>query len=339
MRTGAGRTAAGLDLRYGARSEASRRQPVCNDIVMDGVSAADFSRMTSPARLHYGPDPSQFADLFVPRAADYPVPKAGYPVAVVLHGGFWRQRYDLSLALPLAADFAARGVAALAVEYRRWGPVADSADNAAGADGADDAAGTASAVGTGGWPRTGMDVAAAVDCLATLGRQAAGGGLDLGRIVAVGHSAGGQLAAWLAHRGSFAAGDPGFADADAVLLRGAVSQAGILDVAAAACDRLGDDDPVPAFMGAQLADDPERYRQASPTAAVGDGAAVVCVHGAADDTVPMAQSADYVAAARAEGDPAELVVLPGVGHMELVDVTHVAWATCRDAALRLLGRG
>src|SRR5664279_886393 len=75
---------------------------------------------------------------------------------------------------------------------------------------------------------------------------------------------------------------------------------------------------------------------ASPLASVGDGARVVCVHGDADDTVPLSQSERYVEAARMAGDPAKLIVLPGVGHFELIDPGDPAWAVCRDQLLRMV---
>ena len=70
---------------------------------------------------------------------------------VVIHGGFWRARYDLSLGRPLAADLAARGYAAWNLEYRR-------------------------ALAGGGWPGTFEDVAAGIDLLATLPVDTATGG-------------------------------------------------------------------------------------------------------------------------------------------------------------------
>jgi len=80
--------------------------------------------------------------------------------------------------------------------------------------------------------------------------------------------------------------------------------------------------------------EPGRYRSAttnaSPLAHVGDGARVVCVHGDADDTVPLSQSERYFEAALLAGDPVKLIVLPGTGHYELIDVDHPAWAACRD---------
>jgi acetyl esterase/lipase len=107
--------------------------------------------------LHrYGDDPSQVAELF---EAEQPV-----GVAVVLHGGFWRDRYDRHLMDALCADLASRGWTAWNLEYRRLGS-------------------------GGGWPATGEDVAAGIEALARRGA------------VAIGHSAGGHLALWAAAEG------------------------------------------------------------------------------------------------------------------------------------------
>jgi acetyl esterase/lipase len=113
-----------------------------------------------PETIRYGDDPSQLVELTVPHGQ-----LRG--VVVVIHGGFWKAAYDLSLGRPLAADLVARGWAALNVEYRRVG-------------------------NGGGVPRTLDDVRAAI---ATLD----GTGLDLSTVVTLGHSAGGHLAAWAGH--------------------------------------------------------------------------------------------------------------------------------------------
>jgi acetyl esterase/lipase len=113
-------------------------------------------------RIAYGSDPAQFAELYRPAVTRH----AG--VVVIVHGGFWRARYDCSLGRPLAADLAAAGFTAWNVEYRRV---------SAG----------------GGWPATVEDVGAGIDLLADLD-------VDTSRVVAVGHSAGGHLAVWAAGR-------------------------------------------------------------------------------------------------------------------------------------------
>lgn len=238
--------------------------------------------MAPAQRRNYGDHPSQFAELTLP---------AGEPrgVVVVVHGGFWRQRFGLELGRPLAADLAAAGFAAWNIEYRRVG-------------------------GDGGWPATFDDVAAAVDALA-------GTGLDLSRVVAVGHSAGGHLATWLAARPS-----------PAVRVRGVVSQAGVLDLVDAAARGVGSG-AVEDLLGGSPDAVPDRYASASPIALLPIGVPVVCVHGTDDVNVPIRQSERFVAAA---GDAAELVTLPGVEHFAVIDPAVDAWRVCRDAVERLI---
>ncbi len=246
----------------------------------------------SGARVHrYGPGPHRFLELTLP-AGSGPA-----PVAVVLHGGFWRAAYGIELARPLAADLAAAGYAAVAVEYRR-----------VGADG--------------GWPATLEDVAAALDCLPDL---ADAGRLDLTDVTVIGHSAGGHLAAWAAGRSRLPKAAPGAQPR--VRVTAAVLQAGVLDLGAAADRRLGNG-AVQDFLGAAPEQAPERYAVADPAGLLPTGAALLCVHGAADDDVPVEQSERYATAAAAAGDDVELTVLPG-DHMVLIDPSSAAWATVR----------
>lgn len=221
---------------------------------------------------------------------------APHPVVVVIHGGFWRQEFGLDLGTPLAVDLANAGVAAWNVEYRRLG---------AG----------------GGFPTTLDDVAAAVDALAGVPE------LDLTRTVLLGHSAGGQLAVWAASRRS--------GPVPRVRPRGVVSQAGVLDLVAAADDPARGT-PVVAFLGGTPAGVPDRYAAASPAALVPAGCPVVCVHGLADTTVDPDQSRRYVDAATRAGGDARLRPIDGADHDALIDTTSPAWAACREEITRLV---
>jgi acetyl esterase/lipase len=243
--------------------------------------------VSGPVRTSYGPGPDQFLEVTLP-AGDGPA-----PVVVVLHGGFWRARYGIELARPLAADLAARGWAAVAVEYRRVG---------AG----------------GGWPTTLDDVAAALDVLPDVPGSDR---LDLTDVTVVGHSAGGHLAAWAAGRHRIPAGAPGAAPR--VPVTAAVLQAGVLDLAAAVGADLGAGATVD-LLGGTPAELPERYAAADPVRLLPTGAAVLCVHGAADSTVPLEQSERYAAAAGAAGDHVEVAVVPG-DHMVVLDLEGEAW--------------
>jgi acetyl esterase/lipase len=235
-----------------------------------------------PEQIAYGPGAEQFGELYRPATVRHP------GVIVIVHGGFWRARYDLSLGRPLAADLAAAGFTAWNVEYRR--------------------------VGTGGgWPATLDDVAAAVDHLADLD-------VDASRVVAVGHSAGGQLAVWAAGR----------RDAR-VPLTAAVSQAGVLDLTVAARTGVGQT-AVPDLLGGTADEVPDRYAAADPIRHVPPPVPVLCVHARADDTVPFAQSEAYVAAA---GSRAALCEVPG-DHYTVIEPAHESWALVRSCLPALL---
>lgn len=256
-------------------------------------------RVSLASRRHsYGPGPAQFGDLSLPDGA------GPHPVAVVIHGGFWREQFDASLGLPLAADLIRAGYAAWNLEYRRVG-------------------------GDGGWPETLLDVAAGIDLLASLPESVR---LDLDRVATVGHSAGGQLAVWAAARPGLARGAPG---ADPVVaVAAAVSQAGVLDLRQAAADALGGG-AVAEFLGGGPEDFPERYAVASPAQRLPIGVPVLCVHGDRDGNVPLSQSQRYADAAAAVGDEVEVVVADG-DHFVVIDVGSPAWAAVVDRLPALL---
>ncbi|MGY1730433.1 alpha/beta hydrolase family protein [Geodermatophilus sp. SYSU D01045] len=263
----------------------------------------------TPAVVAYGPHPDQFLELTLPVAQD-PAPMVvaqdpapmvvaqdPAPVVVVLHGGFWRAAYGVELARPLAADLAAAGYAAVAVEYRRVGS-------------------------GGGWPATLEDVAAALDALPDLPDA---GRLDLGSLAVVGHSAGGHLAAWAAGRARLPDGAPGAGPR--VRVTAAVLQAGVVDLARAAEQRLGRS-AVQEFLGGEPGEVPGRYAVADPAGLLPTGADVLCVHGTDDDVVPPEQSQRYAAVAAGAGDRVTVRTVPG-GHRVPIDPAGEAWAVVR----------
>lgn len=216
--------------------------------------------MVEPRSIRYGDDPSQYGVLY-----------GEGPVAVLIHGGFWKAQYGLELMDALAEDLAARGWAAWNIEYRRLG-------------------------NGGGVPETLDDVGAAIDRLADVD------GLDPSRVVAIGHSAGGHLAAWAATR-----------ENPRVAVTGVVSQAGVLDLQRARELRLSDG-VVDRFLG----DQPTSL--ASPIERLPLGIPALLTHGGRDDTVPVEISERF---ARASG--ATLIIEPDEDHYGHLDPDNPLW--------------
>ncbi|MFJ6077370.1 alpha/beta hydrolase [Pseudarthrobacter sp. NPDC092419] len=259
---------------------------LCHLAREDPITATPVQRH----RYSYGADPSQWGELFLPGTSE------NRGVAVVIHGGYWRSRYGAELGEPLALDLARSGIPAWNLEYRRAG-------------------------NGGGWPATFQDILAGIGKLRDL---ADGHGLDLGRVVALGHSAGGHLAVWAA----------GQQAEHGVRLTGVVSQSGVLNLALAEELNLSDG-AVANLLGGPSSAVPERYRSADPMAALPLDVPVVAVHAEDDADVPLALSATYVAAGAAGGVPARLVIVPG-DHFALIDPTAEAYRTCRELVRELL---
>ena len=249
-------------------------------------------------RVAYGSDPQQYGELRRPAGG------AAAPLVVVVHGGFWLSQYDLGLMVPAAEALTREGFATWNVEYRRLGDAG------------------------GGWPGTFLDVGSAVDHLRTMAPQQ---GLDLRRVVTLGHSAGGQLALWVAGRRWIRDGE--LRVSRPLKVRGAVSLAGVVDMRQAW--DLGFDS-VGKVLGGSPADVPTHYAAADPAALIPLGVPTLLVHGSADTIVPAAISEQYLREAKARGDQAKLIPLPGTGHFELIDPSTPAWASVRDGVQSLL---
>ncbi|GAB3528805.1 alpha/beta hydrolase family protein [Arthrobacter monumenti] len=250
-------------------------------------------------RISYGPDASQYGELYLPEERSHP------GIVVIIHGGYWRSRYGAELGVPLAKDLSRRGWVCWNLEYRRVG-------------------------NGGGWPGTFEDIATGIDKLAELAPEH---GLDLDAVVALGHSAGGHLATWAAGRYQLPAGAPG--PDPVVKLTAVVSQAGLLDLRSAFDANLSNN-AAAELLGGTPTEYPRRYEWADPLSQVPLRIPVYALHAEDDTAVPISQSTSYVAAAVAAGASADLIPVRG-GHFDLIDPGSEAFTKCRELLARAMG--
>jgi acetyl esterase/lipase len=260
------------------------------------VSGATPARLPPAPAVPYGEHPDQVANLHLPNGA------GPFPVVVLVHGGFWRSGWDRTLMTPLARDLGARGIAAWNIEYRRVGQA------------------------EGGWPGTFLDVAAAVDHLATLPD------VDTSRVVTCGHSAGGHLALWLAARHRLPDAAPG--SRPVVRAKAAIALAAVSDLARAGHAGLGNG-AVAELLGGTPEMVPSRHAYADPLALLPLGVPQLILHGGLDDSVPPEYSREY---ARRAGEEAELVELDAADHFDVIEPSSEAWAAVIQRLPRLLER-
>ncbi|MGH9392084.1 MAG: alpha/beta hydrolase family protein, partial [Vicinamibacteria bacterium] len=164
----------------------------------------------------------------------------------------------------------------------------------------------------GGWPGTFLDVAAGADHLR---RLASSHPLDLARVAAFGHSAGGHLALWLASRGGLGEGSEIRGSSEALPIGGVVSLAGVTDLRRAAEERVCDT-MAAELLGGRPEDVASRYAEASPIERLPLGMRQRLVTGSLDAIVPPGFGDDYAATARAKGDDASHTLVQGAGHFE-----------------------
>ena len=268
------------------------------------MSAGDVLVLPRPEPDHvlaYGGGQLQFGELRVPEG------EGPHPVVIVIHGGCWLAEYDLGYISGLAAALTEVGVATWSVEYRRVGDEG------------------------GGWPGTFQDVADSADFLLEI---ASDHDLDLDRVAAVGHSAGGHLALWLAGRKWLDPEDPLRGEAPSTL-NGVVALAGIPDLAAYASPE-GCGSAVAELLGADPSEVPERVGRSSPIEMVPFGIHQILITGELDPIVPGEQARSHAESARSTGDRVEVREIEGAGHFELVDPTHSAFETVRESVLEVL---
>ena len=264
----------------------------------------------------YGPDQMHKADLWLPAG------KGPHPTVLMVHGGCWQTEIaDRRIMNWIADDLRKRGIAVWNIDYR-------GVDRTGG-----------------GYPGTFADAAAAADSLrAQAGRHR----LDLWPLVAVGHSAGGHLALWLAARRSPAARSPGplipsgspLLAADPLPIDAVVSLGGLPDLELAATPPGSGcgTEVVEKLVGPPTLSSRNVYADTSVPRLAPLGARQVLINGLQDRIIPTAFAEDYAGKMRAAGDRVKVRMIDRTGHVELIAPETAAWAAAVEEIEAALGR-
>lgn len=264
-------------------------------------------RPHADATVHYGPDANQVIDVWRPARR---VPGG---TVVMVHDGCWTTSIaDRTLMDWIADDLRRSGVLVWNIDYR-------GVDRPGG-----------------GYPGTFADVADAADALAS---HAAEYHVDLDRIVAVGHSAGGHLALWLAGRHRLAAGSS-LRGTHPLAIRHVISLGGLpdLEATAASPDNGCGTDVVGQLVGTATPAHPDPYADTSVPRLLPLGVPQDLVNGSEDRIIPLRLGTGYAVQARHAGDRVALHVVDHTGHVELIAPDSAAWAEAKRLILAALAR-
>ncbi|HEX9955019.1 MAG TPA: alpha/beta hydrolase [Allosphingosinicella sp.] len=245
--------------------------------------------------IRYGDDQMQAVDLWLPAG------KGPHPTVLMVHGGCWQTEIaDRRIMNWIADDLRRRGIAVWNIDYR-------GVDRAGG-----------------GYPGTFQDAAAAADALRD---HAKAHNLDISRLVATGHSAGGHLALWLAARPRLPAGSA-LRSGNPIPIKTVVSLGGLPDLELAATPPGSGcgTEVIEKLVGPPTLSSRNVYADTSVPRLAPLGIRQVLVNGLQDRIIPAAYAEDYAKRMRAAGDKVRVRMVDRTGHVELIAPESQAWA-------------
>lgn len=290
-------TLAGCTMNNSAPPDASAKRP---DGLMVWPDLLERARPQENEAIPYGDKALQLVDLWLPQA------EGPHPTVLMVHGGCWTtQIADRRIMNWIADDLRKRGIAVWNIDYR-------GVDREGG-----------------GYPGTFLDAAAAADALAA---NAGKYDLDISRLVAIGHSAGGHLALWLAARPRLPASSP-LRTSDPIGIKTVISLGGLPDLEEAArppgsgCGT----EVIAKLTGGNFAD--TSVPRLKPL-----GVKQILINGEQDQVIPTSYAEGYAGPMRTAGDDVEVRMIDRTGHIELIAPETAAWASAVAEIEKALGR-
>ena len=204
----------------------------------------ELSYRVSDYEINYGEESSQFGRLWLPKGKNN-------GTVIFIHGGCWMNEYGINHSLAFSTALASAGYAVWSLEYRRTGDPG------------------------GGWPGTFKDVISGINKLSDLESF----GLNMERLVLMGHSAGGHLAVLAGSRSELLDVKPSLV----------VGLAAITDVITYARGQNSCQQATSAFMGGSPEERPEAFSQVQSDN-FGVNSETLLLHGAVDQIVPFSQA-------------------------------------------------
>ena len=254
--------------------------------------------------LRYGDGDAGVVDVWVPDT------DGRHPVVVMIHGGCWQKSIaDRTLMNYVAEDLRQRGLAVWNIEYR----------------GVDEPGG--------GYPGTFLDVAAAVDSLRDAPTELA---LDMSKVVAIGHSAGGHLAAWVAARTNLPSTSP-LTTEEPLPLAAVINSGGLADLEVSEPVTLPSclADIRPSLTGEPSDERHDVFADTSPARLAPPTAQLISINASDDRIAPPELGKAYTTLIREAGGQSMYIEVPG-GHVELVTPGTQAWEAQATLLLQLL---
>lgn len=276
------------------------------DGLMTWPDLLERTRPEPTTTISYGESALKVVDLWLPDG-DGP-----HPVVLMVHGGCWQSDIaDRRIMNWIADDLRRRGIAVWNVDYR-------GVDRPGG-----------------GYPGTFLDVAEAADALRDHAQRYR---LDVSNVVAVGHSAGGHLALWLAARKTLPVGT--LFNRSPLPIAAAVSLGGLQDL------ELAERPPgsgcgtevIARLIGRGVSARRDPMANVSVPRMAPLGIPQALVNGEQDRIIPAFFAEDYAGKMRAAGDEVRVRMIDRTGHVELIAPETGAWAAAVAEIERLLGR-